>query len=102
MAGQRRPLPASTQLERFGEGRMGRGGRFVGVAQTVGMQRLNDGAKGAQRMHAWAVQQGMADGTQAKLITDAAGKVTPDQIFDAICAVTGGAGVDQLIVYFAG
>lgn len=81
---------------------MGRGGVFIGVDQTGGLQRLNDAAKGAQRMHAWAVQQGMADGTQAKLITDAVGKVTPDQIFDAIDAITGGAGVDQLIVYFAG
>ena len=81
---------------------MGRGGVFIGVDQTGGLQRLNDAAKGAQRMHAWAVQQGMADGTQAKLITDANGKVTSDQICDAIDAVTGGAGVDQLIVYFAG
>ena len=81
---------------------MGRGGVFIGVDQTGGLQRLNDAAKGAERMHAWALQQGMVDGTQAKLITDSAGKVTPDQIFDAIRAITGGAGVEQLIVYFAG
>jgi hypothetical protein len=79
-----------------------RAGVFVGVDQTGGLQRLNDAASGAQRMHAWAVQQGMPDGTHAKLITDAAGKVTPDQIFDAIAAITQGAGVDQLILYFAG
>nr|WP_232005955.1 caspase family protein [Mycobacterium sp. 852013-50091_SCH5140682] len=87
---------------RYGEVGMGRGGVFIGVDQTGGLQRLNDAAKGAERMHAWAVQQGMVDGTQAKLITDAAGIVTPDQIFDAIDAITGGAGVEQLIVYFAG
>ena len=58
-----------------------RAGVFIGVDKTGGLQRLNDAASGAQRMHAWAVQQGMPDGTHAKLITDAAGKVTPDQIF---------------------
>jgi hypothetical protein len=79
-----------------------RAGVFIGVDQTGGLQRLNDAASGAQRMHAWAVQQGMRDDTQAKLITDAAGKVTPDQIFDAIDSITKGAGVDQLILYFAG
>src|ERR1700704_4919926 len=79
-----------------------RAGVFIGVDQAGGLQRLNDAAAGAQRMHAWAVEQGMKDGTQAKLITDAAGKVTPDQIFDAIDAITKGAGVDQLILYFAG
>ena len=79
-----------------------RAGVFIGVDKTGGLQRLNDAASGAQRMHAWAVQQGMPDGTHAKLITDAAGKVTPDQIFGAIDAITKGAGVDQLILYFAG
>jgi hypothetical protein len=79
-----------------------RAGVFIGVDQTGGLQRLNDASKGAQRMHAWAVRQGMPDDTHAKLITDAAGKVTPDQIFDAIEAITKGAGVDQLILYFAG
>jgi hypothetical protein len=79
-----------------------RAGIFIGVDQTGGLQRLRDAAAGAQRMHTWAVQQGMEDGTHAKLITDAAGKVVPDQIFDAIDAVTKGAGVDQLILYFAG
>jgi hypothetical protein len=56
-----------------------RAGLFIGVDQTGGLQRLNDAARGAGRMHAWAVQQGMPD---AKLITDAAGKVTPDQSRD--------------------
>ena len=69
---------------------MGRGGVFIGVDQTGGLQRLNDAAKGAERMHAWAVQQGMVDGTQAELITDGAGKVTPSQIFEAIKAITRG------------
>ena len=79
-----------------------RAGVFIGVDKTGGLQRLNDAARGAARMHEWAVKQGIPDGTHAKLITDAAGKVTPDQIFDAIKTLTQGAGVDQLLVYFAG
>ena len=79
-----------------------RAGVFIGVDQTGGLQRLNDAARGAQRMHTWAVQQGMPDGTHAKLITDAAGKVTSSQIQEEIDAITKGAGVDQLILYFAG
>jgi hypothetical protein len=80
-----------------------RAGVFVGVDQTGGLQRLNDAAKGAERMHAWALAQGMKDKTHAKLITDAGGaKVTPDQIFEAIAEIINGPGADQLILYFAG
>ena len=82
---------------------MGRGGVFIGVDQTGGLQRLNDAARGAQRMHAWAVQQGMPDGTHAELITDAAGKVTLESdLRRQSMPSLRGAGVDQLILYFAG
>jgi hypothetical protein len=82
---------------------MVRAGIFVGVDKSGDLQRLNDAAAGAKHMHEWALEQGMPDKTHAKLITDASGqKVQPDQIADAVHEVCSGAGVDQLIVYFAG
>lgn len=54
-------------------------------------------------MYEWAVSQGIADKTHAKLITDANDAVVdPDAIFDAIKEIIDGPGVDQLIVYYAG
>ena len=82
---------------------MRRAGVFIGVDRTGQLQTLNDAAAGAERMHQWALGQGMSDGTQAILLTDRGGKkVTPDMIFDAIKSVIDGPGVDQLLVYFAG
>lgn len=82
---------------------MRRAGVFIGVDRTGQLQTLNDAAAGAERMHQWALRQGMSDGSQAILLTDRAGKkVTPDMIFDAIKSVIDGPGVDQLLVYFAG
>ncbi len=80
-----------------------RAGVFIGVDKTGGLQKLNDAAAGARRMYEWALAQGMADKSHAKLITDAGGvKVHPDLIYDAIKEVIDGPGVDQLIVYYAG
>jgi len=81
-----------------------RAGIFIGVDKTGGLQKLNDAASGARRMYEWALAQGMVDKTNAKLITDAGGtKVDPDQIYDAIKEIiVDGAGVDQLLLYFAG
>ena len=82
---------------------MRRAGVFVGVDRTGQLQTLNDAAAGAERMHQWALGQGMSDGSQAILLTDRGGKkVTPDMIFDAIKSVIDGPGVDHLLVYFAG
>ena len=82
---------------------MRRAGVFIGVDRTGQLQALNDAAAGAERVHRWALGQGMSDGTQAILITDRGGKkVTPDMIFDAIKSVIDGPGVDHLLVYFAG
>jgi len=54
-------------------------------------------------MFCWAVAQGMNPNEQAILVTDGGGaKVRAEQIQDAIEKVIAGAGVDQLIVYFAG
>ena len=51
-----------------------RAGVFIGVDRTGELQTLNDAAAGAARMHAWAVAQGMVDGTHARLLTDADGQ----------------------------
>lgn len=80
-----------------------RAGVFIGVDRTGDLQELRDASRGAQRMHAWALAQGMVDGSHAKLITDSGcGKVRADEIYEAIETIVSGAGVDQLIVYFAG
>ena len=82
---------------------MVRAGVFIGVQQTGGLITLRDAIGGAQRMHGWALSQGMPDKTHAKLITDDGGKrISPEQVFDAIQSILSGAGVDQLILYFAG
>ncbi len=82
---------------------MRRAGVFIGVDRTGQLQTLNDAAAGAERMHQWALGQGMSDRIQAILLTDRGGKkVTPDMIFDAIKSVIDGPGVDHLLVYFAG
>lgn len=82
---------------------MVRAGIFIGVDKSGDLRKLNDAAEGAKAMYEWALEQGMAEGTHAKLITDAGGKkVELDHIRRAVRAICGGAGVDQLIVYFAG
>ena len=76
-----------------------RAGVFIGVDKTGGLQRLHDAAAGAERMYRWALGQGMAERTHAKLVTDAEGRrVSPDAIYDAIKEILDGPGVDQLIV----
>jgi hypothetical protein len=80
-----------------------RAGVFIGVEQTGGLAKLKDAVAGARNMYEWAVAQGMAPDKYARLITDEGGrKVTPEMIWDAVNALVSGAGVDQLIVYFAG
>lgn len=80
-----------------------RAGIFIGVNKTGNLRQLNDAARGARRMYEWALAQGMADQTHAKLITDADNtKVDPDLIYDAIKEIVDGPGVDQLLIYFAG
>jgi hypothetical protein len=82
---------------------MVRAGIFIGVDQAGDLQKLSDAATGAKRMHEWALEQGLPDKTHAKLLTDAGGKkVRPDDITDAVYELCNGAGVDQLLVYFAG
>jgi len=81
---------------------MSRAGVFIGVDRTGHLQVLTDASAGAKRMYDWAIAQGMVAEKQARLITDENGqKVTPDRIADAIAELLK-AGLDQLIVYFAG
>jgi len=78
---------------------MERAGIFIGVDRTGGLAVLQDAARSADRMHAWATGQGIA----SALLTDAGqGTVEPDQIFEAVEKVVLGPGADQLILYFAG
>jgi len=82
---------------------MVRAGVFIGVDRCGDLQQLQDAAAGAKAMHEWALAQGMSDNTHAKLMTDAGGrKVHAQEVADEIEAICTGAGVDQLIVYFAG
>ena len=79
-----------------------RAGIFIGVDQTGNLQKLHDAASGASRMREWALSQGFTE-ARAILITDAGGqKVRAENIYEAVTALLDGAGVDQLIVYFAG
>jgi len=80
-----------------------RAGVFIGIQQTGGLDELKDAVAGAHRMHAWAVQQGMVPNQRALLMTDEGGRrITPDNIWDAVNTLISGAGIDQLIIYFAG
>ncbi|RNF82840.1 caspase family protein [Montanilutibacter psychrotolerans] len=82
---------------------MVRAGIFIGVDRTGTLRELKDAAAGAKRMQQWAIGKGLIAEDQAILISDAdGGKVTPDQIFDAIASIVDGAGADQLLLYFAG
>lgn len=84
-------------------GQLIRAGVFIGVDKAGKLQKLNDAAAGAERMHDWALSQGMVDRVSARLITDKnGGRVTPDEIYDVVFKIIDGAGADQLIVYFAG
>jgi caspase domain-containing protein len=80
-----------------------RAGLFIGIDRVPGLPSLRDAARGARVMHQWALGQGMADGSRAKVITDEDGRsVTVDQIQDAVDVLLSGSGLDQLVVYFAG
>lgn len=80
-----------------------RAGIFIGVDKSGGLRKLQDAASGARSMYEWAIAQGMADGSHAKLITDAdGGNVGARDIYRAVKTVVDGAGVDQLLIYFAG
>ena len=99
-ASQRQTISTSTRLPRRV---MLRAAILIGVDRVSNLPVLEHAANGARRMYEWALAQGMAENTHAKLITDADGtRVQPDLIYDAVKEIIDGPGVDQLIVYFAG
>ncbi len=81
---------------------MQRAGVFIGVRKTGKLPELQDAVASAQRMHAWALGQGMTDGTSAVLITDEAGPVGVDMLSEAVSTIIDTVQPEQLIVYFAG
>ncbi|HEY9311287.1 caspase family protein [Williamsia sp.] len=83
---------------------MHRGAVFIGVDRTgAGMPVLRAAASGARQMHDWAVdpERGGMEPANVRLLTDAGTKVTSDGVLTAVEELVA-AGVDQLIVYFAG
>jgi hypothetical protein len=82
---------------------MTRAGIFIGVDKAGDLPQLGDAAAGARRMYEWALYQGLPERTHARLITDSGGrKVEPTEISGAVESICNGAGVDQLVLYFAG
>jgi hypothetical protein len=82
---------------------MTRAGIFIGVDNAGDLPQLGDAAAGARRMYEWALYQGLPERTHARLITDSGGrKVEPTEISGAVESICNGAGVDQLVLYFAG
>jgi|SRR5438093_2459958 len=47
---------------------MVRAGVFIGVDKSGDLQKLNDAAAGAKRMHEWALEQGMPDAGARSLV----------------------------------
>ncbi|MFZ6182394.1 caspase family protein [Nannocystis pusilla] len=77
---------------------MKRAAVIIGVDRTGGLPPLNDAAKGARRIEAWAKSQGI----QPVTLTDENGRrVELRQIKRSIDEIVD-RGADQLIVYFAG
>lgn len=78
-----------------------RAGVFIGVDRTGQLHQLHDAAAGARRMYEWALTQGL-DPARARLITDEREPVDAYRVIKTIEGFYQGAGVDQVIVYFAG
>jgi hypothetical protein len=81
-----------------------RAGVFVGVDRYAdGMPQLYGAVRGARDLYTWAVEhQGLLAGEEARLVTDKDGPVTFDHVYRAVREVIGGAGVEKLLIFFAG
>lgn len=77
---------------------MKRAAILIGVDKTGKLPKLKDAARGARRMEAWCTQQGIA----TIVITDESGRVSLDQIKQAIFPLVEAGNIGQLLVYFAG
>ncbi|PWW25195.1 hypothetical protein JD79_04393 [Geodermatophilus normandii] len=76
-----------------------RAGVFVGVDRTGDLQRLNDAAAGAHRMHAWALLQGLTDESFAKPIpeTDVRFPFYGDTLYDLVDGRSAHAAADIVV-----
>jgi hypothetical protein len=77
---------------------MKRAAVLIGVDKTGKLPKLKDAARGARLMETWCRQQGIA----TTVITDEAGRVSLDQIKQAIFPLADAGNIGQLLVYFAG
>lgn len=80
---------------------MKRAAILIGVNKTGNLPRLQDAAKGAARMQAWALEQGLAP-EDVHLFTDEAGPLDVGVIKRTIRQLVDSAAVGRLLVYFAG
>jgi hypothetical protein len=74
---------------------------LIGVDKTGGLPQLNDAARGARRMEAWALDQGL-ERDDVLVFTDEAGPLEVKRIKRAIAELVDKAVYEQLFVYFAG
>jgi hypothetical protein len=70
----------------------------VGVDQPGGLPKLHGAASGARDVYRWL----KGEGYDVKLLSDATGPVTLNDVSDAIAAYVGPGNLDQLVLYFAG
>jgi Caspase domain len=76
-----------------------RGAVVIGVNKTGGgLQALESSASGANAFADWLKSEGF----EVTTITDAAGKVEPKQIADAVAAFVRAGNCHQLVIYFSG
>lgn len=80
---------------------MRRAAVLIGVDTTGGLPQLHDAARGARRMEAWALDQGL-ERDDVLVFTDEAGPLEVKPIKKAIAALVDKAVYGQLLVYFAG
>jgi len=74
---------------------------LIGVDKTGGLPQLHDAARGARRMEAWALDQGL-ERDDVLVFTDEAGPLEVKRIKKAIAGLVDKAVYGQLLVYFAG
>ncbi len=80
---------------------MRRAAVLIGVDKTGGLPQLHDAARGARRMEAWALDQGL-ERDDVLVFTDEAGPLEVKRIKKAIAGLVDKAVYGQLLVYFAG
>lgn len=74
----------------------------VGVKKTGGLPELQAAVESAAAVARWATDHQHIPPDRVRLISDEAGRVTRDRIFDVVEEITALGFVEQLIVYFSG